>query len=158
MTKCIGIISYFPDDTKVRQIRIGKLNELLKRCDELFSLPIIIVAQNWGDDVKLVDLKKSKITIYEYKYGLGITGARSELRKRFLESEYDYIIMLDDDIQLVGTKQSADNYLRQIDNHPGDFGTFKTLTLQLFAISKELYSKIDFPEGDVVNGDYFEDM
>ena len=46
MTKCIGIISYFPDDNKVRQIRIGKLNELLKRCDELFGLPILIVAQN----------------------------------------------------------------------------------------------------------------
>lgn len=46
MTKCIGIISYFPDDNKVRKIRIDKLNNLLKRCDELFNLPIIIIAQN----------------------------------------------------------------------------------------------------------------
>lgn len=46
MTKCIGIISYFPDDKRVRKIRIDKLNKLLLRCDELFGLPIIIVAQN----------------------------------------------------------------------------------------------------------------
>ena len=66
--------------------------------------------------------------------------------------------MLDDDINLVGNKQSADNYIRQIDNHPGDFGTFKQLTLQLFAISREIYSQIDFPAGEIANGDFFEDM
>ncbi len=158
MTKCIGIISYLPDDGHLRKIRVDKLNKLLSKCDELFSLPIIIIAQNWKDDVDLPKLSKSTITIYKYDIKLGITGARRELRRRFLELEYEYLIMLDDDINLVGNKQSADNYIRQIDNHPGDFGTFKQLTLQLFAISRDLYSQIDFPEGEIMNGDFFEDM
>ena len=158
MTKCIGIISYFPEDKHLRKIRIDKLNELLQRCDELFKLPIFIIAQNWKEDVELVSLTNSTITIYNYNMKLGITGARRELRRRFLDSDYEYLIMLDDDIHLIGNKQSADNYLKQIDNHPGDFGTFKQLTLQLFAISKDLFSKIDYPAGEVVDGDYFEDM
>lgn len=137
---------------------MDKLNDLLSRCDELFGLPIIIISQNWKDDVTLIKLSKSTIINYKYDIKLGITGARRELRKRFLESDYDYLIMLDDDIHLVGNKASADNYLRQIDNHPGDFGTFKQLTLQLFAISKELFSEIDYPAGEVADGDYFEDM
>ena len=98
------------------------------------------------------------MTIFKYKNKLGITGARRELRKVFLESDYGYLIMLDDDIQLAGDKKSADNYLKQIDNHPEAFGTFKQLTLQLFAISKEMFGKIDYPEGEIVDGDYFEDM
>jgi len=158
MTKCIGIISYLPDDSKLRAIRLNKLNALISKCDSLFGLPIIIVAQNWKDDTKLVELNNSAVVIYKYDIKLGITGARRELRKRFLDSDYDYIIMLDDDINLVGNKASADNYLRQIDNHPGEFGTFKQLTLQLFAISKEMFEKIDYPDGEIVNGDYFEDM
>ena len=137
---------------------MDKLNELLLRCDELFGLPIIIVAQNWKDDTELVNLSKSTVTIYKYDIKLGITGARRELRKRFLESDFEYLIMLDDDIHLVGNKQSADNYIKQIENHPGDFGTFKSLTLQLFAISKDMFSKIEYPAGEVANGDYFEDM
>lgn len=158
MTKCIGIISYFPEDKHLRKIRIDKLNELLQKCDELFKLPIFIIAQNWKEDVELVSLTDSTITIYKYNTKLGITGARRELRRKFLDSNYEYLIMLDDDIHLIGNKQSADNYLKQIDNHPGDFGTFKQLTLQLFAISKDLFSKIDYPAGEVVDGDYFEDM
>ena len=158
MTKCIGIISYFPEDKHLRKIRIDKLNELLQKCDELFKLPIFIIAQNWKEDVELVSLTDSTITIYKYNMKLGITGARRELRRKFLDSDYEYLIMLDDDIHLIGNKQSADNYLKQIDNHPGDFGTFKQLTLQLFAISKDLFSKIDYPAGEVVDGDYFEDM
>ena len=66
--------------------------------------------------------------------------------------------MLDDDIVLVGTQPSADRYLKQIEENPQKFGTFKALTLQLFAISKEMFSLIDYPDGEIVNGDFFEDM
>ena len=156
MTKCIGIISYLPDDNKLRNIRLFKLNGLLKRCDELFNLPIIIIAQNWKE-TELVRIS-NKIIIYSFNKPLGITGARRELRKRFLQLGYDYLIMLDDDIVLVGTQPSADRYLKQIEENPQKFGTFKALTLQLFAISKEMFSLIDYPDGEIVNGDFFEDM
>lgn len=157
MKICIGIISYLPDDNRLRNNRFGKLCNLLLRLDDLFKLPIIIIGQNWHDQ-ELPHLSNSELLIYLYKNKLGITGARKELRKKFLESDYDYMIMLDDDIKLVGSKNSADSYLNQIYAHPGMFGTFKSLTLQLFAISKEIFSLIDFPDGDPVTGDYFEDM
>lgn len=100
----------------------------------------------------------SNIIIYSYKSRLGITEARRELRKRFLESSYDYLIMLDDDIVLIGNKEAANRYIRQIDDNPGKFGTFKQLTLQLFAISKEMFNLIDYPKGSPDSGDFFEDM
>ncbi|MBQ6628015.1 MAG: hypothetical protein IJH65_04285 [Methanobrevibacter sp.] len=46
MNICVGIISYLPDDPEVRQKRLNKLNTLVTKCDELFKLPIIIIAQN----------------------------------------------------------------------------------------------------------------
>lgn len=154
MKICIGIISYFPDTDESRKIRSARLNKLIGRCNDLFNLPILIVAQNW----KSIVCKDDNIKVYYYENKLGITGARKELRKKFIESEYDYMIMLDDDIQLAGTKPSADEYIKQIQSNPNGFCTFKALTLQLFAISKELFSKIEFPDGEIANGDYFEDM
>jgi len=157
MTKCIGIISYLPNDSKVRAARLEKLNALISRCDSLFGLPIIIIAQNWKT-VKLARTANSKLIIYKYDNALTITGARRELRKKFLELKYDYLIMLDDDIVLMGDKLGAARYLQEIDNHPRMFGTFKQLTLQLFAISREVYQWIDFPDGTPEHGDFFEDM
>lgn len=46
MDICIGIISYLPDAPEIRKARLEKLNNLLKKCDEIFKLPIIIIAQN----------------------------------------------------------------------------------------------------------------
>ena len=49
MKKCIGIISYLPDNEKVRETRVRRLNKLLHKLDEIFNLPIIIIAQNYQD-------------------------------------------------------------------------------------------------------------
>lgn len=95
-----------------------------------------------------------------FKYDkLGITGARKKLREIFLDSEYDYMIMLDDDAKLVGTQEDANVYIHQIHSHPGArYGIYKTYLLKLFAISKDMFKEIDYPDGDAENGDFFEDM
>lgn len=157
MNICIGIISYLPDDDSLKNKRLSKLNNLLVKCDTLFKLPIIIIAQNWKN-VNINKLKNSKIIIYSYSTPLGITGARRELRNKFINSSFDYLIMLDDDSELYGTEIGANNYLDQIKNHPNMYGVFKTMLLKLFAISKEVYKLIDFPDLEAVNGDFFEDM
>jgi len=157
MNICIGIISYLPDDNEVRLSRIKRLNNLLIKCDELFRLPILIVAQNWSN-VEIAKLKESKLIIYNHRNPLGITGARKVLREKFLNSEYDYLIMLDDDSELTGTREGALDYLKQIESHPKMYGLFKSMLLKLFAISKEVYQLIDFPDLDAVKGDFFEDM
>lgn len=153
MKICIGIISYFPDDDK-REIRIERAKKVIEDCNKLFDLPIIIVAQNW----KGVMLYDDNLHIHRYDK-LGITGARKELRKLFLDSEYDYMIMLDDDAKLVGTRSDASLYLDQIENHPGKwYGIYKSQLLKLFAISKDMFREVDYPEGEAENGDFFEDM
>lgn len=155
MKVCIGIISYLPKNKIIRNNRLSKLISLLDRCNELFDLPIIIIAQNWGD----IDISHYKnVEVYSYEDKLGIVGARKELRKHFLNSSYDYIIMLDDDCELRGTKEAANNYLDQIYKHPNMCGLFNDTLLKLFAISKDLFSKIDFNDGKVEDGDFFEDI
>ena len=155
MKICIGIISYFPDNDKTRRERSKKLQNLINTCTDLFNVPILIIAQNWiGNEVALNKL----CTVKNFDYPLGIVGARKELRKEFLNSEYDYLIMLDDDCEIYGSKESAKLYINQILNNPGKCGLFNATLLKLFAISKELFSEVDFGEGSVENGDFFEDI
>ena len=66
--------------------------------------------------------------------------------------------MLDDDCVLSGTVSGGREYIKQIEDHPDGFGIFKSLLLKLFAISKEVYKSIDFPDLEAANGDFFEDM
>ena len=101
ITKVIGIISWLPNDD-TRSIRQKRLEELLVKCDLLFNLPIIIIAQNWDKSIKITE----NCVIFNFDK-LGITEARKRLREKFIESEFDYLIMLDDDSELVGTRDGA---------------------------------------------------
>ena len=157
MNICIGIISYLPDDSSDRNVRLSRLHSLLIKCDSIFRKDIVIIAQNWHD-VTLPKLHHTNLIIYKYPNKLGITGARKKLREKFLGSKYDYLIMLDDDADVKGTELDGLLYLQQIEAHPGMFGVFKELLLKFFAISKEMYSKIDFPDLEAENGEIFEDM
>lgn len=154
MKICIGIISYLPDDKELRNIRIDRLNKTILDCNRLFNLSILIIAQNWNDFTLDYD---NVIPFYYDK--LGITGARKELRNKFINSDFDYLIMLDDDAKLVGTRSDASLYLDQIENHPGKwYGVYKSQLLKLFAISKDMFREVDYPEGEAEHGDFFEDM
>ena len=161
LKKTFGIISYFPDnDSKyhieMRRERIRRFTELLFRLEELWpDVDIMIIAQNWKD-FELPEIK-NKIIIYQYAERLGILGARRELRKRFLESEYDYLIMLDDDGRIL--EADPDAYMQEIDNHPNGVGFIRHTgcPLMLLAISKTIYSQIDIPNVDPEKGEGFED-
>lgn len=158
MEICIGIISYLPDDKELRHYRLSKLNKLIQQCNRYFKLPIIIIAQNWKNDMICMEGLSSSLHIFNYVDKLGITGARKKLRSRFLELDYDYMIMLDDDSELVGSYLDAQLYLDQIEQHPKMWAYYTPALLKLFAISKEVYALIDFPDGEAEQGDFFEDM
>lgn len=159
MRACIGIISYLPDDPEVRNLRLGKLNTLLAQCDAMFHLPIIIIAQNWTGLSIRKDIVKCPLTIYT-SGKLGINGARKKLREKFLESGIDYMIHLDDDCILKGDFKAAMQYLAQL--RPGCWGFYKPHLMKLAAISKEVYSQIEIPDGGADDEDpfkrFFEDM
>ncbi len=154
----IGIISYFPDDEKIRKNRATKLQSLVAQCNYIFdNLPIIIIAQNWKES----DLCKydniGNITFYTYPK-LGIVGARNKLREHFLKSEYNYLIMLDDDVTLKGSPKEGQEYLKQLNSHKDGFWEFNLTLLKLFAISKDLFALEKFDENiNPENEDGFED-
>ena len=158
--KVFGIISYFPDNDsdyhiEMRKERTRRCKELLLKLNELWSdIDVLIIAQNWQDFQ--LPTTKNKIIIYHYDK-LGILGARKELRRRFLNSDYDYLIMLDDDAMI--STEDPQAYLDVIDEHPDGVGTLRhnQSPLQLFAISKSVYSQIDMPNVDAEKGQGFED-
>lgn len=152
IAKVIGIISWLPNDS-TRNTRQKKLEELLVKCDLLFNLSIIIIAQNWDKSIKTT----ANCVAFTFDK-LGITGARKKLREKFLESNYDYLIMLDDDCELTGTKKDAKMYLEQIDNNPDSVGIFKESLLKLFAISKTIFTQIEYEDVSAEKGEGFEDM
>lgn len=158
--KVFGVISYFPDNDsdyhiETRRERSRRFRELLFKLEELWpDVDIMIIAQNWQD----FELPNIKNTIIAYHYGkLGILGARRELRKRFLASDYDYLIMLDDDGMIETEDPSV--YMNEIDKHPDGIGVIRHVNcpLMLLAISKAIYSHIDMPDIDAEKGQGFED-
>lgn len=160
LRKVFGIISYFPDNDseyhiRTRKERSRRFRELLFKLEELWpDIDIIVIAQNWQDFQ--LPPTENDITIYEYPK-LGILGARRELRKKFLASSYDYLIMLDDDGMIQCDDPSI--YMSEIDKHPDGMGVIRRVgcPLMLLAISKYVYSKIDMPDMDAENDGGFED-
>lgn len=159
--KVFGIISYFPDNDsdyhiETRRERSRRFRELLFKLEELWpDVDIMVIAQNW-QDFELPEIK-NKITTFHYDK-LGILGARRELRKRFLASPYDYLIMLDDDFIVEADDPKL--YMDEIDKHPDGFGALKRnppSPLPFFAISKTIYNQIDLPNIDPEKGQGFED-
>ncbi|MBO4542382.1 MAG: hypothetical protein J5725_04285 [Bacteroidales bacterium] len=158
--KVFGIISYFPNnDTEyhieTRRERTRRFKELLYKLEEYWAdTDIMVIAQNW-QDFELPNIK-NKIITYHYDR-LGILGARRELRKQFLASDYDYLIMLDDDGRVLNA--DADLYMQTIDEHPDGIGVIRhrSCPLMFLAISKAIYSQIDMPDIDPEKSEGFED-
>lgn len=156
LSKIIGIISYLPDDETIRSHRKEKLDILISKLNKLFNLPIVIIAQNYLEsDIWYFKNKYSNVLIEDKVVKLGITGARKALREYFLNSSYDYLIMIDDDIEVIG--EHGDQYLKQIDANPNCFIENNKSRLQLFAISKYILSKHDFNDIEAEKGEGFED-
>ena len=156
MKFCIGIISYLPD--RIRDYRINLINNLLKNCSTVFpGIDIIIIAQNYRD---FIPTSNNRVIMLKYENKLGIHGARKTLREYFINSDYDYLITLDDDSKISGTKENGDKYLNLLKNNPDKFGimNWDRGQLILFAISKSLYTKISYPEETCEGGQIFEDI
>lgn len=160
LKKVFGIISYFPDnDTayhiETRKERSRRFRELLFKLEELWSdVDIMVIAQNW-QDFELPEIK-NKIIVYSYDK-LGILKARKELRKRFLASDYEYLIMLDDDAII--TAEKPQEYMLLLDSHPEGFAALRKrgAPLNLCAISRYIYNQIDMPNTDPEKSEGFED-
>lgn len=159
MKKCFGIISYFTWDQPERKQRQDRLDRLVKRLSDLWpDIPIMIIAQQWKY-YKLDGKCKNPVIRFDYEK-LGILGARHALRKHFLESDFDYLIMLDDDALFeLDTDNVAQEYMDEIDKHPEGFCflQYYNSQLNLCAISKYIYLLEPIPNIDAQKSEGFED-
>lgn len=158
-----GIISYLPD--KDRELRMDRLNRLLANIKKVFgSSSIIIIAQNWKNYKPWNIFNKHDLQIYYYDR-LGILKARQTLREKFLKSEFNYLVMLDDDCIIEPLVNDGGKlFLDEIVKHPSGFsviqntdGGYKPSQLNLFVISKELYEKEPLVDIDAEKDEGFED-
>ena len=158
INKCFGFISWLPDNKENRKARIERLNNAFKQIIDLFGedSEFLIIAQNWGDYKVPSFIKHSDI----FKYGkLGILGARKKLREHFLESNYDYLIMCDDDIVL---KTNDDNTINEFnkaleDNPKGFWFPMYGWSLSFCAVSKWIYEREEMVDVDPEKSEGYED-
>ena len=159
MRKVFGIISWFPDEEKHREQRLERLNKTFKHLIDLFGSDIefLIIAQNWKN-YNMPEFVKHA-TIFKFDK-LGILGARKMLRKKFLESKYDYLIMCDDDIILEGKVEDAPKkYLEELDKHPEGFSFIKYgWSLTFCAVSRWIYSREEMCDVDPEKNEGYEDV
>lgn len=159
MKNLIGIISYLPDDKEKRATRFTGLVDLINTCNKIFdySLHIFILIQNYSEN-EIVALYKIPNVECSFNYPkLSILGARRQLRSEFLKSDYDNLIMLDDDSIIEGGVLGGKKYIEQLDSHPGMFYEFQDTLLKLFAISREVFEKQDFIDVNPEKEEGFED-
>lgn len=154
MNIIVGIISYLPDDEKIRQSRITKFKTLIDRCNHFFNIPIWVVAQNYKEDAAQFALPNVKLFHYDK---LGITGARKQLRELFVNSDQDYLIMLDDDCAIRGIQEEGKKFIDEIEAHPDQYCIKRPKLLKLLAISRSIYSQMEFPNINPEANEGYED-
>ena len=157
MKAMCGIISYLPDDKKIREHRFNDLKWLIGVCNYLFNLPIYIVIQNYAQDEENTLKKYKNVTLSENYKKLGILKARRKLREYFINSEFNNLIMLDDDCKIVGSVEQAKSYLKQIEENQDCFIEFNDTLLKLFCISKDIFKEVDYEDVNPEKEEGFED-
>lgn len=140
MKKCIGIISYLPDDLELRTARLEAFKVQIQKMDEVLNLPVIIIAQNYTEEDKKIF--SENCIVYEYDK-LGVTKARKVVRRKLLESEYDMYILLDDD-EIITSDHLATAYLDFIDAHPNCYINYFMIYLRGVAISRYILEQVPF--------------
>lgn len=153
----IGVISYLPDDTKVREERLKRFQSLIKQCRSIFpELPIYCIAQNYKEsDYNLIALN---VNILHYDNVLGITNARKELIKVILDQGIDYCIMFDDDCVLEGTLNDGIRFIEMLKNNPNNYIFYRFDMFKLCAISNYILQNNKIPDLSVQDGTGIEDM
>jgi len=166
LNKCFGIISWFPDKEPARTQRQNRINRLFTQLNNLWpDIDILVVAQNWGN-FKPVETTNNQI-IKNYM-PLGILGARKTLREEFLKSNYNYIIMFDDDAIIECDNETVNNdFIIAIENNPNGFcfvkgednayNPYAGAQLNLCAISRFIYNQEPMVDIDPQKGEGFED-
>ncbi len=158
LSKVIGVVSWIPDKEPARSLRIERLNRTFKQITDLFGdVNWLVIAQNWKDYKQPDYIKNIKII---YKPQLGILKARKILREEFLKTNYDYLIMCDDDVIIeVDGPLIAEAYMDELNFHPKGFIflQYDAAQLNMCAISRFIYAKEPMVDIDPQKEEGYED-
>ena len=158
VSKCFGIISYLPTNGNGRMLRKQRLTRLFEQIHELFGdVNYIVIAQNWNEYRVPSFVKNIQII---NKPPLGITKARQELREAFLNSNYDYLIMCDDDVIMeVDSPLIPEAYMDELNLYPKGFLflQYEAAQLNMCAISRYIYEQEPMVDIDPQKNEGYED-
>lgn len=108
----VGIISYLPNDTVKRTKRLKASAQQLEWLHKIYSKPqILFIAQNYTESE--LPLQYDNITIERYERGLGCGGARNKVLDKFYPSDYDWLLLMDDDT-IIDDKYSPEIFMHDI--------------------------------------------
>lgn len=159
LSKVFGIISWLPNKEPARGLRIERLDRAFKQIYDLFGdVNFLVIAQNWKDYQVPSYLSNVQIVKCE---PLGILGARKKLREEFLKTNYDYLIMCDDDVIIEQTGPlCAELYMDELNMNPHGFMflQYDAAQLNLCAISRYIYEKERMVNIDPQKGEGYEDV
>ena len=138
MKVCIGIISYLP--TNGKEVRRKVFEEEIKSLNIALNLPILVIAQNYTEEDKKIFTDNC---IVDYYGPLGVTKARQVLRHKFLETDFDYMILFDDD-EVIKNTDLAKVYLQTIYDNPNGYIHYFITYLRACAVSRYVMERIPF--------------
>ena len=145
----VGIISYLPNDPTLRAKRTTAVRF---QCDWLNNvLPLnkkLVVAQNYGTD----EVLHSGNYDYIYAEPLGAGEARNVILRRFYSSEYDWLLLLDDDT-VIDDKYSPNNFIDDIQKYSHRFDECKIQAISAVQPEYHPYKKQNYDDKN--NLDYY---
>ena len=113
------IISYYPDEEAVRAKRKAALVKVIENMKEITPNTFIYInAQNYKEEDYLDD--PAVIYLFKHEEGVGPMRARNEMLEWFYESNYEYMILSDDDAFLAPTG-SAKDFFKELRNNVEKF-------------------------------------
>lgn len=112
-------ISYLPDDEEIRAARKSAFDKCILDMKEITpNTRIYINAQNYKEEDYLDD---PQITyLFKHEKGVGAQRARNELLEWFYNSNYEWMIISDDDSFLAPT-ESTKMFFKELEQYPEKF-------------------------------------
>lgn len=98
----VGIISYLPDDLEVRDKRLTTHIKQLENIDSTFdNMDFLTIYQNYSElEIQQCEariINKSNTSTYQTHKALGANPARNIILKEFYSSDYEFLMLMDDD-------------------------------------------------------------
>ena len=146
----VGIVSYLPNEPALRKKRTEAVQFQDNWLNEVLPLNRrLVVAQNYGEDE--VNHNSPNLEYIRLE-PLGAGEARNVILREFYHSNYDWLLLLDDDT-IIDDKYSPNNLLNDIQNHLDEFDAHNVNAISALEPEYHPYKKQNYDDKN--NLDYY---